>query len=64
MGICNLELGDSLERQGRLQEAAACYRIAETNLQAYYVRDVYITKDAQARLDRICKGGTGSLVRR
>lgn len=50
MGICNLELGECLERQGRTAEAHGFYQVAYDNLQSYY-GPVYITRQAQSRLE-------------
>lgn len=50
IGICNLELGECLELQGRLAEALPAYRVARDNLRAYY-GDVFITRAAQQRFD-------------
>jgi hypothetical protein len=50
MGICNLELGECLERQGRSAEAHGFYQVAYDNLRNNY-GPVYITRQAQSRLE-------------
>jgi len=56
MGVCSLELGECLERQGRYREARGFYAVAHRNLLSYY-GPVYVTRQAERKLQRVGEKG-------
>jgi tetratricopeptide (TPR) repeat protein len=63
IGMCSLELGECLERQGRLTEARAFYQVARDNFRNHY-GPVYITRRADAQLASVtARISSGSGVR-
>jgi len=63
IGMCSLELGECLERQGRLTEARAFYQVARDNFRNHY-GPVYVTRRADAQLASVtARISSGSGVR-